>query len=244
MSGPRRPVAVLAGGLATRLRPLTATIPKALVEVSGEPFIAHQLRLLRKQGLDRVVICAGYLGDMIRDWVGDGARFGLEVAFSFDGPTPLGTAGAIRKARTLLGDSFFVLYGDAYLRCDHRAVEVAFEESGCPALMTVFRNENRGVRSNVEFRRGRILVYDKEHPTPRMRHLDYGLTLFESQVFADLSDDTPQDLAAVYRDLLARGRLAAYEVRERFYEIGSPEGLAKTRRYLRDRAAGAPAATP
>src|SRR5579872_5855079 len=135
------PVAILAGGLATRLRPLTDKIPKALVDVNGEPFIAHQLRLLASRGIPRVVLCLGYRGEMVRDFVGDGWEFGLQVNYSFDGPELRGTAGAIHQALPLLGDSFFVLYGDSYLPCDYAAVEQAFLTSGKTALMTVFCNE-------------------------------------------------------------------------------------------------------
>src|SRR5712691_5353435 len=120
------PVVILAGGLATRLRPLTETIPKALIDVNGEPFIAHQLRLLRTNGIERVVVCAGYLGEMIQEYVGIGVRFGLHVAFVFDGPKLLGTAGAIKRALPLLGPEFFVLYGDSYLPCDYHAVQSSF----------------------------------------------------------------------------------------------------------------------
>ena len=120
------PVAILAGGLATRLRPLTGSLPKALVDIGGQPFIVHQLRLLRARGLERVVVCAGYLGDMIRDVVGDGSAIGLDVDYAFDGPRLLGTAGALRNAAPLLGDAFFVLYGDSYLECDYGAIEAPF----------------------------------------------------------------------------------------------------------------------
>ena len=226
------PVAILAGGLARRLRPLTETIPKALVDVNGEPFIAHQLRLLRANGVERVVVCAGYLGEMIQEVVGNGDRFELQVRFSFDGPRLLGTAGAIKKARPLLGESFFVLYGDAYLPCDYNAVQAAFERSGRQALMTVFHNDGRWDRSNVEFVDGRIVSYDKGHRTPQMRHIDYGLGVFTQSAFATVPDDPPYDLAALYQDLLKRGELAAYEASQRFYEVGSFAGLEETRRYL------------
>ncbi len=232
MSDGQFTVAILAGGLATRLKPLTATMPKALVEVNGEPFIAHQLRLLRRHGIERVVCCVGYLGEMTRACIGDGARFGLEVEFSFDGPRLLGTAGAIKKALPLLGESFFVLYGDTYLLCDFRAVQRAFVESGSPALMTVFQNEDRWDRSNVEFADGHVLAYDKTRPTSRMRHLDYGLGVFSRRAFDDVPRDEPHDLAMLYQALLARGGLAAFEVGQRFYEIGTFEGLEETRRYL------------
>lgn len=231
------PVAILAGGTAARLQPLTERLPKALVDVNGEPFIAHQLRLLRANGMKRVVVCAGYLGEMIQECVGDGARFGLQVVMSFDGPLLLGTAGAVKKALPLLGEAFFVLYGDTYLPCDFGAAQLRFEQSGRLALMTVFRNDGRWDASNVEFGKGRIVAYDKRRPTPRMRHIDYGLGVFSRSAFEGVLDDRPYDLATLYQDLLRRGELAACEVDQRFYEIGSFEGLEETRRYLAAQAA-------
>lgn len=226
------PVAILAGGLAKRLRPLTETLPKSLVDIQGEPFVAHQLRLLGNRGIQRVVICAGYLGEMIREAVGNGQRFGVQVDFSFDGPQLLGTAGALKKALPLLGNSFFVLYGDSYLPCDYQRIQEAFEQSGRLALMTIFPNHGRWDRSNVEFSDGEILVYDKNHQTAEMRHIDYGLGVFQQRVFATISVTQPHDLAQLYQDLLKQKELAAYEVRERFYEIGSLAGLEEMRRYV------------
>lgn len=226
------PVAILAGGVAVRLRPVTQTIPKAMVDVNGEPFIAHQLRLLRAHGIERIIICAGYLGEMIRGYVDDGVRFGLQVGFSFDGPSLLGTGGAIKKALPLLSDAFFVLYGDAYLPCDYYAAQTEFERNGRLALMTVFRNDGRWDRSNVEFVDGYLRAYDKQHHTARMHHIDYGLGIFKRSAFEKVPDDRPYDLATVYQDLLAQDELAAFEVGQRFYEIGSLEGLEETRRYL------------
>lgn len=219
------PVAILAGGLATRLRPLTDFIPKALVEINGEPFIAHQLRLLASSGIRQVVLCVGYRGEMLQDFVGGGERFGLSVEYAFDGPTLLGTGGAIRRALPRLGEAFFVLYGDSYLLCDYREVEAAFRASGKTGLMTVFRNQGRWDASNVEFAEGRILAYDKKRRTERMRHIDYGLGAFQQRVFETLAPDTSYDLAALYQDLLARGELAGFEVKDRFYEIGSAAGI-------------------
>ncbi len=226
------PVAILAGGVATRLQPLTETIPKALVDVNGEPFIAHQLRLLHASGIERVIVCAGYLGEKMQDFVGDGVGFGLQVEYSFDGPRLLGTGGAIKKALPLLGEAFFVLYGDTYLPCDYRAVQTEFEKCGKPGLMTVFRNDNRWDRSNVEFAGGRIVAYDKRNRTPGMHHIDYGLGVFNQAAFKIVPGDQPYDLATLYQYLLTRGELAAYEAGQRFYEIGSFEGLVETRRYL------------
>lgn len=226
------PVVILAGGLATRLRPLTETIPKALVDVNGEPFIAHQLRLLRSNGIERAIVCAAHLGEMIQEYIGDGGRFNLRVEFVFDGPRLLGTAGAVKRALPLLGQNFFVLYGDSYLPCDYRAVQTAFVENGRQALMTVFHNQGYWDTSNVEYAEGRIMAYNKRSPTPRMHYIDYGLGIFHRSVFTLVPDDQVYDLAVLYQVLLKAGQLAAYEVRQRFYEIGSFAGLEETRHYL------------
>jgi NDP-sugar pyrophosphorylase family protein len=226
------PVVILAGGLGTRLGGITKTIPKALVDVNGEPFLAHQLRLLRANGIDRVVMCISHLGEMIREYAGDGSAFGVRLDYSFDGPVLRGTAGAIRNALPLLDESFFVLYGDSYLPCDFRAVETVFAGSGKQGLMTVFRNEGQWDASNVEFADGTILAYDKKIRTPRMRFIDYGLGVFRRTAFQELPPDGSHDLAQLYQDLLSRKELAACEISQRFYEIGSVEGLNELSRYL------------
>jgi NDP-sugar pyrophosphorylase family protein len=226
------PVAILAGGVATRMRPMTETIPKALVDVDREPFIGHQLRLLASNGIERVVICAGHLGDQIERYVGDGSRFGVRAAFVFDGPRLLGTAGALRQALPAIGDDFFVLYGDSYLPCDFAAVQRAFRASGKAALMTVFRNEGQFDHSNVRMENGAIAVYDKRNATPTMRHIDYGLGVLAPAAIARVPAQQPFDLADLYQELAKDGQLAAFEVSERFYEIGSPQGLEDTRRYI------------
>jgi len=227
------PVAIIAGGLATRLHPITDTIPKSLVEVAGQPFVLHQLALLRGR---RVVLCLGHLGEQVEAVVGDGARHGVEAVYSHDGGRLLGTGGALCKALPLLGEAFLVLYGDSYLRCDYDDVERAFLASGKCALMTVFENDGQYDVSNVRFRDGQILCYDKQPGLPNMTHIDYGLGALRASALAGYSVEAPFDLATVYRDLLARGELAAYEVRERFYEIGSPAGLAETRRLIEETA--------
>jgi len=226
------PVVILAGGRATRLRPLSDSLPKSLVPVAGEPFLAHQLRLLAAAGISQVVLCIGYLGSQIEQFAGDGSRFGLHIRYSADGPAPLGTAGAVRQALPLLGERFFVLYGDSYLPCDYRAVQEAFLAGGAPALMTVYRNEGRWDTSNVEFEGGRILAYDKENRTPRMHHIDYGLGVFHRSAFHQIPPGLPYDLARLYQDLLARGQLAAFEVRERFYHVGTWQAIEELADYL------------
>jgi NDP-sugar pyrophosphorylase family protein len=216
------------------LRPTTETIPKALIEINGEPFLAHQLRLLNRSGIDRVVLCVGYLGEQIQQYAGTGSRFGVHVEYSYDGPWLLGTAGAVRQALTILGDSFFVLYGDSYLPCNYRAVEQTFVDSGKLGLMTVFHNEGKWDTSNVEFSDGRLLAYDKGSRTPQMRHIDYGLGVFRRAAFAALPGCRPYDLATLYGDLLAKDELAAREIRERFYETGSFAGIRELEEFLRN----------
>ena len=170
------PVAILAGGLATRLRPLTEKIPKVLLPVAGKPFLAHQLELLRGQGIRHAVLCLGYLGEMVTRQFGDGHDWGMHLEYSFDGPTLLGTGGALRQALPKLGEKFFVLYGDSYLTANFGLVAEAFDRSGQRGLMTVFRNEGLYDTSNVLFRDGRIVTYDKQARLPEMRHIDYGLS--------------------------------------------------------------------
>lgn len=231
------PVAILAGGLATRLRPVTEKIPKALVEINGEPFLAHQLRLLAAGGIRRVTMCVGYLAGMIEEYAGDGRRFGVELTYAADGPRLLGTAGAVANARPLLGESFFVLYGDSYLPCDYRAVEAAFRKSGRLGLMTVFDNRDRWDASNVQFADGRIEAYSKTRRTPEMHHIDYGLGVFRAAAFADIPEGGPYDLAELYQSLLERGELAGLEVTQRFYEAGSFAGIQELGEYLAAKAA-------
>jgi MurNAc alpha-1-phosphate uridylyltransferase len=218
-------VAILAGGLATRLRPVTEQTPKALLDVAGKPFLVRQLGYLKEQGLDRVVICVGFLGNQIEETIGDGSSFGLSVKYSQDWPQLLGTGGALRKALPLIGSEFFILYGDSYLPIDFRAVEQAFLTSGKPALMTVQRNVDRWDKSNVLFREKRIVEYNKRSPAAGMKHIDYGLGVMSADVLLKEDAAGPFDLADVYHKLSTSGRLAGYEIEERFYEIGSPKGL-------------------
>jgi NDP-sugar pyrophosphorylase family protein len=227
------PVAILAGGLATRLKPITETVPKLLVEVAGEPFFSHQIRLLKGSGLTRIVLCVGYLGDRIVDRYGDGANWGVRIDYSFDGPTLLGTGGALIQALPKLGEAFYVLYGDSYLPIDYQAVGRSFADSGKEGLMTVYENRGQYDASNVWFENGAIRAYDKGSRLPAMRHIDYGLGVFRKSAFDAFGRNEVVDLAQVQKALLARGQLAGYEVATRFYEIGSHAGLEELDRLLR-----------
>jgi NDP-sugar pyrophosphorylase family protein len=219
------PVAILAGGLATRLRPITEKVPKLLVEVAGEPFFSHQIRLLKSAGLTHLVLCVGYLGEKIVELYGDGAKWGVKIEYSFDGPKLLGTGGALIQAMPKLGDAFYVLYGDSYLPVDYCTVADFFVRSGQLGLMTVYENHGRYDTSNVWFENEQIKVYDKKARLPQMHHIDYGLGVFRAAAFDGFPHHTVVDLAEVQKALVARRQLAGYEIKQRFYEIGSHEGL-------------------
>jgi len=226
-------VAILAGGLATRLHPLTESLPKSLINIKGEPFISHQLRLLQKKGAQRIVICTGFLHTMLSDFIGNGKKMGLDISYSHDGEKRLGTAGALKKALPLLSDNFFVLYGDSYLPCDYASVQANFMNSQKSALMTVFHNQGQWDKSNVEFQDGEIFVYDKAQQTARMQYIDYGLGVFQKKAFDHIIAEQPYDLALLYQNMLAQKQLAAYEMSERFYEIGSFAGIAELEWHLK-----------
>jgi NDP-sugar pyrophosphorylase family protein len=229
---------ILAGGLGTRMRPLTDRIPKALVPVLGRPFADWQLRHLVAQGVERVVYSIAYRGEMLREFVGDGSRYGLTVSYVDEGERLLGTGGALRLALDagVLDGAFFVLYGDSFLPADARWVELAWRDSGLPELMTVMRNDDRWDSSNAVYADGRVLVYDKSRPESwrqRMRWIDYGLSVLTRRAIADrVAPGAAFDLAEVLRQLSLAGRLAGLEVTERFYEVGSPEGVRELEGYL------------
>ena len=225
-------VAILAGGLATRLRPLTEVIPKALVDVAGKPFIVRQLGYLREQGISHVVLCIGYLGYMVQNVVGSGESFGLKVSYSEDGPTLLGTGGALRKATSYLSDEFFVLYGDSFLPVNFSAVQTAYQLRKQPALMTVIKNLDQWDKSNVLFVEGELIEYNKRKPRAEMAFIDYGLGVVTATLLKQYPIGQSFDLAELYQDLSLRGQLAGLEVYERFYEIGSHTGLKETCEYF------------
>jgi N-acetyl-alpha-D-muramate 1-phosphate uridylyltransferase len=232
------PVAILAGGLATRLRPVTEKLPKALLPIAGRPFIHWQLGLLAQQGITEVVMCVGHLGEQIQAVVCDGSGFGVRVRYSCDGDTLLGTGGALRRALPMLGAAFFVLYGDSYLRCSFAAAQSAYEASAALGLMTVLCNEDRWEKSNVLLREGRVAEYDKHSPRPGMKHIDYGLSILSTQALQGSPANAAFDLADLYCELASRDELAALTVNERFYEVGSVAGIEATESYLTGRVGG------
>jgi NDP-sugar pyrophosphorylase family protein len=223
------PLVILAGGLATRLRPITETIPKALVPVNGVPFLTHQFKLLVSHGLRDIVLCVGYLGEQIEATYGDGAAHGVRIRYSYDWPNLRGTAGALRQALPLLGESFLVLYGDSYLEIDYRAVQKKFIESQAQALMTVMENSRGTEPSNVWFVDQQVRAYDKKNPLPQMHHIDYGLSAYRSKSLVDYAGS---DLSGLQSALAARREMAGFEVTIPYHEIGSPSGLKALEEHL------------
>jgi N-acetyl-alpha-D-muramate 1-phosphate uridylyltransferase len=221
---------ILAGGLGQRLGQRTARTPKPLLDVAGEPFVFHQLRLLADYGAERVILCVGYLGEMIEERVGK-TRYGIAIDYSYDSPQLDGTLGAVRRALPLLGDRFLVLYGDTYLRLDYRAAVADWIKSDAPAMMTVLRNEGQWDTSNVVYADQRVLVYDKRHLTPDMHWIDYGLGGLTAKAL-QVVDGGEDDLAVLYQRLAQAGALYGFPATERFYEIGTPRGLAETESFL------------
>jgi NDP-sugar pyrophosphorylase family protein len=227
---PLPPICILAGGLGTRLGEAVRNTPKPLLEVAGEPFLIHQLRLLARHGAREVVLCVGYLGERIEERIGT-EQCGIAIRYSYDGPQLIGTLGAVQQAGPLLGDRFLVLYGDTYLRVAYGDAVREWTESGLPAMMTVLRNLGRWDTSNASFD-GHLVRYDKRSPGPSMEWIDYGLGGLERKVLDEAGPQT-SDLADLFRALSLRDALFGYEATERFYEIGSPASLREAARFLR-----------
>ncbi len=225
-------VVIIAGGVATRLRPITETVPKSLILVAGKPFIAHQLHLLRKNGIKKVVICTGFLSRQIEDFVGDGSQYDLSVIFSDDGEKLLGTGGAVKKALPLLEEEFFVTYGDTYLTVNFKDVYEYFRTQQSLGLMTVFKNCNAWDKSNIVFKGRQIVRYDKKNKTEDMDYIDYGMGILKKSSFSAMVSKDVFDLAELYQGMISKKQMSAYEVPERFYEIGSMSGLADTERFI------------
>jgi N-acetyl-alpha-D-muramate 1-phosphate uridylyltransferase len=229
------PLVLLAGGLATRLYPVTHSIAKSMIEIAGKPFISHQIELLKSKGIEKIIICAGKYGEQIQDFVGDGANFGLNVYFSFDGEKLLGTGGAVKKALNFVENEFFLMYGDSYLDIDFKAINKYFQGFDKLGLMTVLKNDNLWDRSNVIFKDGKLLKYSKKEYDSEMNYIDFGLGVLKKKSFEFYKETDTFDLSDLYSNLLEKEELIGYEVFNRFYEIGSFKGIEETEDFLNNR---------
>jgi MurNAc alpha-1-phosphate uridylyltransferase len=220
---------ILAGGLGTRLKPLTESIPKSLIPVNGRPFLEYQLDLFKRHGLRDIVLCVGHLGDQIKEHFGDGSVFGVDIRYSEEGEKLLGTAGAIHKAERFLANEFFLTYGDSYLLLDYGTVLDWFRRRDSLALMVVYRNCNQLDRSNVIVEGDLVRVYDKEGRTPGMDYINYGVSVLRKEALSLIPTDRPYTQEEFYQSLIEQGQLLAFETHQRFYEVGSPHGLEEFR---------------
>lgn len=228
------PVAVLAGGLGTRMAKRTGPrLPKALLEVAGRPFIDFKLTQLAAEGATRVVMLLGHGAQAIAEHVGNGSAYGLDIEIIPDGEQLLGTGGAVRRAVPRLGETFWVTYGDTYLSVPMAEVEDAFRRSGRRGLMTVLANRDAWDASNVSLRDGLVAEYQKGAPPETFEYIDYGMSILSDGAFAPFPAGTTLDLGQVLQSLIAASDLAAFEVGERFYEIGSEAGYQETEAHLR-----------
>jgi len=216
---------ILAGGLGTRLRSLTTEVPKALIPVGGKPFLHHQIDLLKRRGIRDIVLCVGHLGDRVKDYFGDGRWLGVRIRYSQEEGPLLGTAGAIKNAESLLGDDFFLMYGDSYLMIDYRMVTRYFRRFDRLGLMVVWRNVDRFERSNVMVEGNLVTAYNKDQKSPDMVYINYGLSVLRKEALAFIPAGRPFSQEDFYQILIDQGELLTFEVEQRFYEIGSPKGL-------------------
>jgi MurNAc alpha-1-phosphate uridylyltransferase len=228
------PLAILAGGYATRLGSLTADIPKCLIEINGRPFVDWQLDLLIENGYSEFIFCVSHKSEVVQEYLGDGSDRGVHIRYSLDGGTQLGTGGAIQKALPKIGHTFGVVYGDSYLPIDYAAAEQNFLKTSSQALMTVYENKNQFDASNVEFLNGKLINYEKGSNNRQMRYIDYGITFFREAAFRPWKDQLSFDLSEVCHQLATRGELLGFEVFERFYEIGSLQGIGEFSQYLKE----------
>jgi MurNAc alpha-1-phosphate uridylyltransferase len=227
------PLAILAGGYATRLGSLTHDVPKCLIKINGRAFVDWQLDLLIASGFRDFIFCISYKSNLVQNYLGDGSSRGVQIRYSLDGAIQLGTGGAVQNALPLLGSQFGIIYGDSYLPIDYSKVEEKFLSSSGLAMMTVYENCNAFDASNVEYSDGILIDYKKGTSNPKMHHIDYGLTYFRSDAFAPIDKITPFDLSVKCQQLVRAGKLDGFEVFERFYEIGSLNGIDELTEYLR-----------
>jgi MurNAc alpha-1-phosphate uridylyltransferase len=225
-------IAILAGGLATRLGELTRQEPKSLLKIKGKPFIEYQIEQIREQKITDVVICTGNLGEAIKDYLGEGERYGINIKYSHE-DSPLGTAGALKKAENMLDSVFITMYGDSYLFLDLNRMLSHFVNSSRLAMMTVYKNIDRYDRSNTSVSGGLVTGYSKNGRTGDMVYIDYGAHVFRKEALEMVPDNRYYPLEELFPVLISKKQLLAYEARERFYEIGSVPGIGEFTKYIR-----------
>jgi NDP-sugar pyrophosphorylase family protein len=225
---------IMAGGMGTRLGRLTARLPKSLVNIHGRPFLEYQIDLLRKNGIRKVLLCIGHLGEQIKERFGTGRDLGVTIRYSEEGEDLLGTGGALKKAEPLLEERFLLLWGDSYLLLDYRKIWNAFLKAHRLGLMVVYKNSNDRIPSNVAVRDDRVALYNKWKTHSDMLYIDNGLSAWRKDILGMIPSGKPFEIERLFQRLSERGEVAAYETEQRFYEVGSISGLGELKRILRD----------
>ena len=225
-------IAILAGGLATRLGNLTKGQSKSMVRILGKPFLEYQLELLRKGGIKNIVLCIGHMGEQIEKHFGNGRKYGVSIKYSLEDKL-LGTAGALKKAKVLLNDTFFTMYGDSYLFLDFSAAMRYFNSQSKLALMTVYKNYDRYDRSNTVVEGNLVKKFSKQERTEDMVYIEYGANIFKKEALKMIPENQFYSLDDLFPRLIEMEELLALEVKERFYEVGSPQGLREFEEYMK-----------
>ncbi|MFC1985400.1 sugar phosphate nucleotidyltransferase [Chloroflexota bacterium] len=218
---------ILAGGLGTRLRPLTDRVPKVMVSVGGRPFLLHLIELLKRQGVDDIILCIGYLGHYIKEFFSSGKGFGIRIRYSEEKRSLLGTAGALKQAESLLDNHFLVINGDTYLPIDYRPAEAFFLKQNIKAVMIVYDNkDDTGVKNNVELDNSMVTRYDKESADSSLRYVETGALIIKREALALIQGEHPISLeTGLYPSLIRQKELIAYVTQQRFYDMGRPDQL-------------------
>ncbi len=225
-------VAILAGGLATRLGGLAKNWPKSMLQIQGKPFLEYQLEFLKRGEIEDIVLCVGHMGEQIEQYFGDGRKYGVKIRYSRE-DKPLGTAGALKRAEKLLDDPFFTMFGDSFINLDFGRVMAHFNSQNKPALMTVYKNHDRYGRSNTEIEGTLVKKFSKKEKTADMVYIEYGVDLFRKEALDMIPENESYSLDDLFPRLIGREELLAFEVNDRFYEIGSLQGLREFERFIK-----------
>ncbi len=225
-------VVILAGGLATRLRSITNKISKSIIRINEKPFLEYQIELLKKNNLTDILLCIGHLGSQIKDYFGNGKNWGVRLSYSEEKENLLGTGGALKKAENLLEDEFFVMYGDSYLILDYQDIADYFHNFDKQGLMVVYKNYNQFDKSNLIVENGLVKLYDKEGVNSKIVYIDEGISILKKEILSDFPPHIPFALDRIFQRLISKKELLAFETKQRFYEIGSPQGLSDFKKLI------------
>lgn len=224
-------IVILAGGLATRLYPITEKIPKSIVEINGRPFLEYQIDLCKKNGIEEIILCVGHLWEQVKDYFGDGSKFGVKITYSVENER-LDTGGALKNALSYLDEQFFVMYGDSYLPIDWQKAADFYKKSGILGLMTVYKNNHRLAPSQLMInKKGFITEFTKKDFRPEMEYIEYGLNIFPRSIIDQIPEKS-FPIGNYFNLLIEKKQLISYESPVRFYEVGCPEGLKTFEKYL------------